>query len=467
MLEYMDYIVKAFEISTNWPATASRNGAFSHMNGSGYNSVEFEDNMTATSDNLLNFYIPNVFKFQLSNKSSPFTFNTIDITTKQSINGSFAYIYTNAENLDNIVKNTSNVNLLDIVDTYQVNNKKTRGKYSSKYQGKIKSLYYGRMYYPSSFLEAMVIKKFNPSTQVIVKWISSSNNCNIVTGYLQRSNNRTFQEFVLSSNDFLCGYKLLHHFVESPSKFNNSLYNNSQLSVGAEAWLSVSNLSPTCSSTLRYCTHSASTGRPLMLTCSLNPIFGHLSSTYSAKTTSNSTCCVKYDFNLYSMESNLSLGTEIWKNNSEFTSNKIKVQNTHIERNTSDISNKIPNSDKFTISEEYHSISNDKQKKVLNDLNATFTSSLQKIDKERSLIENFQNNMYDKNFTSVWKFSTSLREKNLRILWNGKYKDFILVAGTELLQQENKDETTSDFNKNGFPYKFVTARLGFQIQYSS
>ena len=446
MIEYMEYIVRSFQKSTNWNSFDGSNDSY--------------ENITATANSILNFQIPNEFQFQLSNKSTNFTYNTIVLSTNKVINGSLTYLYTDAENLNTLVKDTSSVNLQDVVETYKKHYKTNN---NTKHFSGSNSLYYGRMYYPNSNLEAMVIKKFNPSTQIIVKWISSFNSYNIVTAYYQRNHNRTFQELIFSSNDMLCGYRFLHNFVESPSKFNNSLYNNSSLSIGAEAWLSVSALSPTCSTTLRYCTHSTNTGRPLTLTFSLNPLFGHLSSTYSAKTSSNSTFCAKYDFNLYSIESNLSLGCEFWKQQNRYTIKEETASTGATEKNDNDT---------IAIPSQTYRNSNHKQEKVLNELTTTFSSSLQQIDKERSIIENFQHKLYDNNFDSVWKFSTSLRDKNLCILWNGKFKGFLVSAGTELLRinldnrYADTDSLKTDPSSQNF-FNFYPSKLGVQIQYST
>ncbi|EDO16127.1 hypothetical protein Kpol_1070p9 [Vanderwaltozyma polyspora DSM 70294] len=421
MIEYMNYVIKSLQSNNDY------------------------EHLTLSSRSLLNFKIPNAFKFQLSNKSTPYTYNTIDISTNKVINGSITYLYTDAKGLDKLIKDSHNINIQSIVETY---NHHCKTLNINKQNVDFKSLYYGRMYYPNSHLEGMIIKKFTTNTQVVLKWVSSFNSCNIITGYFQKYGKRNFQELIVSSNDFLCGYRFLHNFIEQPSKLNNSLYNNSYISLGGEFWLAISTLSPTCATTLRYCTHSATTGRPLTLTLSFNPLFGHLSSTYSAKTSSNSAFCVQYDFNLYSIDSNLSLGCELWKQNE-------LIQNVSQEKSKKQEIQVPPNF--------YNNNSNDaKQKRILNDLNTTFESSLKKIDKERAVIENFETDLYNKDFTSVWKFSTSLRDKNLCILWDGKFKGFLLSAGTELIRINTNNE-----NNSQSLVKFYPAKLGLQLQFST
>lgn len=465
MLDYMDYVVKAFEKQTNWSPD---------------NSYE---NITATSRSLLNFSIPQSFKFQTSNKSTNHSFNTLELNRGKKINGSLTYLYTDVEGLDSVLQGSNEIALQDATETYR-NIQPSFNKHHIPHWGLPsqndvlqfppkfipRSLYLGRLYYPSSVLEAMLIKRLSPYTQLTVKCISSTvrgSNLNYWTLSWQRYKEQNCHEWILSSNDGLCGYRFLHNVITSPSKFNNSLYNNSSLAVGAEFWLSLGSLNPGCSTSLRYCTHSANTGRPLTLTFTWNPLFGHVMSTYSAKTSANSTFTTKYDFNLYSTESNLSFGCEFWKSagSIEVASNENVINSVaaipHNEKMDQELLslNDISTETNITVQDESIKEFTDHQQKYLYDLTKTFESSLQQIDKERSIIEDFENKFNNKQFSSVWKFSTSLMNKNLKILWEGKFKGFLLSAGTELLFK--KDD-------NGIqPIINPSSKFGVKIQYSS
>ena len=493
MLPYMDQVLRAFYQSTHWSTQNS-----------------YED-ITATSRTLLDFRIPSAIHLQISNKSTPNTFNSLDFSTRSRINGSLSYLYSDAQQLENFMRNSTDIPLQDATETYRqlqpnlnfsvssgntlssdnttVDNDK-KLLHDSKFVKK--SLYYGRMYYPSSDLEAMIIKRLSPQTQFMLKGVSSfKESLNVLTCYFQRDSHRNLQEWIFSTSDLLCGYRVLHNFLTTPSKFNTSLYNNSSLSLGAEFWLGLVSLSPGCSTTLRYYTHSTNTGRPLTLTLSWNPLFGHISSTYSAKTGTNSTFCAKYDFNLYSIESNLSFGCEFWqkkhhlletnKNNNdklEPISDELVDINPNsratklLHENVPDLNlavNDIP----YTLDIPVH------KQKLLNDLTYAFSSSLRKIDEERSTIEKFDNKINSSIFTSVWKLSTSLRDKTLKLLWEGKWRGFLISAGTELVFTRGFQESLSDDEKNDnaisisatdtengnrpvFPAKF-----GIQFQYST
>lgn len=487
MLDYVDYVVRAFEQQTNW-----------------YSNNSYE-NITATSRSLLNFAIPQSIKFQTSNKSTDYTYSTLELTRGKKINGSLAYLYTDIEGLDKILRNSDTIALQDAIETYRyiqpsftMGNQKcltNTESFSSESivsnsvdttdnKFKPRSLYFGRLYYPSSVLEAMMIKRLSPYTQMTIKCISSTtrgSNLNFWTFYWQRYKRHNCQEWIFSSNDGLCGYRILHNVMTSPSKFNSSLYNNSSLAVGAELWLSLGSLNPGLSTSLRYCTHSAYTGRPLTLTFTWNPLFGHVSSTYSAKTTANSTFTTKYDFNLYSTEANLSFGCEFWRSdtttslpstpvNMNIPSNieKTKVKtgsqlelsdSNETDQEISPSNNKTSTESSIMLQDKNLMNYSSTQQQYIMDLTHTFESSLIQLDKERSIIEDFENKFNNKKYSSVWKLSTSLMDKNLKILWEGKFKGFLLSAGTELL-----------FNiqdKRIQPIINPATQFGIKIQYST
>lgn len=448
----MNHVLRSFEQSTNW------------------NSDNSYANITATSRALLDFSIPTAFEFQISGATTPYTFNTLKVSTQRIFNGSLTYLYTDAKNLDRIVQTSTQINLQDATETYKYfqlfNNHKNMLGNDQGTTLAPKSLYYGKIYYPNSNLEAMIVKRLNKYTQLTLKCISSFKDINILTCYWQRNKGRNSQELILSTNDFLCGYRCLHNFLGGPSKMNMSLYNNSSLSIGGELWLGLITLSPGCSTTLRYCTHSPNTGRPLTLTLTWNPLFGHLSSSYSAKTSSNSTFCVKYDFNLYSIESNLSFGCEFWKLSRRQTENNQEETTTVIKEDNIMYHHLLPQTS-ISAEQKSSSLKNDEKQRerLLTELATTFSTSLKKIDEEKSTIQQFAKLLNNSDFTSVWKLSTSLRDKNLKVLWEGKFKGFLLSAGTELYKTEvfdaSQNSVALDKKLSIYPTKF-----GLQLQYS-
>ncbi|KAL3231408.1 Mitochondrial distribution and morphology protein 10 [Nakaseomyces bracarensis] len=470
MLDYMDYVQKCFESGGKWERSKS------------YGEV------TRTSLNLVDFRIPDGVSLQVSNKATPYSYNSLQISTRNSVNGALSYLYTDLEAIKDIVKDTKNVSLQEVSQTYErptgpgnnIARPKPQDPGYRKFQKS--SLYYGKIYYPSSDIEALLMKRVSPTTQLVLKCFSSlKENTNIFTGYLQRDSGRNFQELILSSNDLLCGYRVAHNFLTTPSKLNSSLYNNSSLSLGAEVWLGLISLNPGCSTTVKYCTHSANTGRPLTLTLSWNPLFGHISSTYSAKTSACSTFCAKYDFNIYSIESNLTFGCEFWRRNTvpKKESPVLTAPNTAEYEKHFYISH-----DHNLLPPQYLSALKDtnirepskgkrNHEQLLNDLTHTFSTSLRKIDKEKSRIERFETSMRDSHFTNVFKMATSLRDKNLKLLWEGEYRNFLISAGTELLFPRNPSFMADTKQSQPAGSNMLSAlsiqplKFGIQFQFSS
>lgn len=447
MLDYMDYISRSFEQSTNW----------SHDNSYA--------NITATSKALLDFKIPTAFEFQVSNATTPYTFSTMRVSTRNIFNGSLTYLYTDADNLDKIVKDSGDISLQQVTETYRYfqpfYNHKALPLNGESFGRK--SLYYGRMYYPNSNLEAMVIKRLSAYTQIKLKCLSTFDEFNILTCHWQRDTGRNSQELVFSTNDLLCGYRFLHNFLGTPSKMKTSLYNNSSLSLGAELWLGLITLSPGCSTTLRYCTHAPNTGRPLTLTLSWNPIFGNISSSYSAKTSASTTFCAKYDFNLYSIDSNLSFGVELWRRGTmDERPTETQISQAFEKSDNVMYHHLLPTLSQSPSSSAQGQAKVEHEQQLLQDLTTAFSTSLKKIGREKSAIENFQNDFTNANFTSVWKISTSLRDENLKVLWEGRFKGFLISAGSEFLKSSLLSSSASSQKTPVYPAKF-----GVQLQYST
>lgn len=448
MLDYMDYVQQQFEKCTSW------------------NDDNSYENITRTSENILNFDIPVALKLQVSNKSTPYSYNTMELGNNRFINGSLTYLYTNSEDVGTSIKGSPSVPLQEMIQSFRYiepyYHRYNAGKSKSVPRSPI-SLVYGRMYYPSSILEAMYIRRFPNSFQFILKCLSSKAGPSVLTFYAQKNTGANCQELIFSTNEALMGYRFVHNFISTGSKSNLSLYNNSSLSIGSEIWCALLNPSPGCSTTLRYCTHATNTGKPLIFTLSLNPLFGHVSSTYSIKTNENLTFCTKYDFNLYSIQSNLSLGVELWKSSktsheASLTTQQMTDDWGHMSRNNTPMYHHL-----LTKSEN----SSQSSQKLLKDLNLTFQSSLQKINKERNIIENFNNSYKQADFTQVFKISTSLRDMNMRILWEGRIKGFLISAGVELTQPPEISINGLDSLEHQSWSLVRPSKFGVQLQYST
>ena len=63
---------------------------------------------------------------------------------------------------------------------------------------------------------------------------------------------------------------------------------------------------------MRFATLPSYHGRPTTMTITVSPLVGHLSSTYALSAPGQATLCSKLDFNIFSYESDLTIGGEIW-----------------------------------------------------------------------------------------------------------------------------------------------------------
>ena len=86
-----------------------------------------------------------------------------------------------------------------------------------------------------------------------------------------------------------------------------------RLSAGGEIYYGLLNKSGGISTGLRYATLPSYAGFPHTMTLTLNPLMGNLSSTYSVLASPLLALSSRFDFNVYSYESELQVGTELWR----------------------------------------------------------------------------------------------------------------------------------------------------------
>ncbi|KAH3675132.1 hypothetical protein WICMUC_002788 [Wickerhamomyces mucosus] len=391
MREFMDSVLRSFYKSTGWKED------------------NFYENVVSTSED---FPIPTDLKFNIASKSTDYTATSLVVSNSGVINGSIAYLYSSSPLKD--LLGTADISLQEAIASYKVIRPPsiTNGQTDLNKEFQSQSLYYGRMYFPGSALEAMVIKRISQSSQLLVKCVSSDKlkNNGTMTFYFQQDSGRFAREFIYSTNESLFGLRCLYNFSQGAERLNTALYNNSSLSLGCELWYGVLNMSPGVSTSMRYSTQSTATGQPLTMTLALNPLLGHISSTYSVKTSANSTFSSRYDFNLFSYDSDLAFGCELWKYKSNDISLPIRKVNPVL----------VPHSKHSSY--------------------------------DQSVLEAFESLVKDTDFSSVIKLSTGINDRNLKLAWEGKYKDFLISSGVDIRFKSQVPEVQT---------------CGLQIQYRS
>ena len=201
---------------------------------------------------------------------------------------------------------------------------------------------YGRLYLPRSTLEALYLRRISPTRQLKVSYVSDSSlpHGGNILALLQTDVGRYSTECLYSTDSALFGVRGLYNFGAFPSidpsskpatytsetggtSSGHSLGDGSirldarpphgQFSAGAELYYGALNASGGLSTGFRFSTLPAHTGFPYTMTLTLNPLMGNLSSTYAVKAGENVALCSRFDFNVYSYESELQMGCEIWR----------------------------------------------------------------------------------------------------------------------------------------------------------
>lgn len=448
----MEYLRKCFSKTTCW------------------NEDNIYSNILATSNALLDFQIPKGGKLEVSSQATPNLASSMSLLNHQSVNGSLAYLYLSVGLIS--ATGTKDISLQDAIAGFRIIEPHATPSNGTSSTGNFKkaSLLYGRMYFPGSALEAMMIKRLLLRYQLLIKCISNPHlprNGTMVI-YLQENAPRFSREYIYSTNEALLGFRCLYNFGTSTrNQMLASLpkFDNSVVSVGAEVWYAAISMSPGLSTAFRYSTRSTSTGKPLTMTLSCNPILGHVSSTYNVKTSVSSTVCSKYDFNWFSYASNLSIGFELFnftKTPSVFSNNNTR-QGSSIHHDTLAPISSSDNDYLDIMGNNNITMTNSQKVRFVNPIEHTNDHFLINPEILRNVSSNdpggkevisaFQKLVKKSSFSSVVKGSTSLSDRVLKLLWVGRYKDFLVSAGVKL--KLNATTHAPQFDRFGINFAYA------------
>ena len=195
------------------------------------------------------------------------------------------------------------------------------------------------MYLPRTTLEALYLRRINPKTQLKISCVSDSRlpNGGTILAHLQHDAAKHNTEYIYSTDSALFGVRGLYNFGPDPypthalseasadstiSTANEAAalataqthgQPQGRFSAGGEIYYGLLNKSGGISTGLRFATLPSYTGFPYTMTLTLNPLMGNLSSTYSVLASPILTLSSRFDFNVYSYESELQMGTELWR----------------------------------------------------------------------------------------------------------------------------------------------------------
>ena len=286
----------------------------------------------------------------MSSLSSPNFATSYTLGSIGLVDGSLSYLYSSLPLL-NLASKSNAINLSRLVLGYrQLQELRSQDEpwwwgeiwHQGKRVDKREALLYGRLYLPRSTLEALYLRRLSPRTQLRVSCVSDSRlpNGGTILAHLQHDATRHNTEYIYSTDSALFGVRGLYNFGQDPptppsaeqspdpvtstanqaatlTVAQSSSQPHGRLSAGGEIYYGLLNKSGGVSTGLRFATLPSHTGFPYTMTVTLNPLMGSLSSTYSVLASPLLALSSRFDFNVYSYESDIQLGAEIWRRKTE------------------------------------------------------------------------------------------------------------------------------------------------------
>ncbi|KAI0034062.1 mitochondrial distribution and morphology protein 10 [Vararia minispora EC-137] len=338
----------------------------SYYKATGWNEDNLYSNLTRSSNAILDFTVPRGLHFSISKSPNALFRTTYSMNALPSLNGSVGYIFTSCD-LD--IKNSGDVRFKDMVERFRIFDQphKAVGNEEIWLAGKRIDtrdyLLYGRLYVPTGRLDALYSTRFAANIQALVAAISdpradyaqatgraATSPSNVMLS-LQHDTGRTCTEYTYSAEDMMVGVRLLHNFgrlgapstpastdaarrpkrIDEEDAMEGGL--KGRISAGAEIYFSAKEKSAGVSTGIRFTTlpdatppsfklplespASPSTPPPFSqppttITALFNPMLGHISGAYAAQVSRDLSLGSRFDFNVYSYESEWTMGAEWW-----------------------------------------------------------------------------------------------------------------------------------------------------------
>ncbi|KAJ2902641.1 mitochondrial protein [Zalerion maritima] len=190
------------------------------------------------------------------------------------------------------------------------------------------SMMYGRMYLPDSQLEGLVLRRITPTVQGQIRAVSQDaiKNGGTVLGLLQYDTGKFGVEGLASTDGGVLGLRGLYNFggdSSGPRMFSDKSNENGgrnlgdriygRSSVGGEIYYGTLNKSGGVSVGARFSTLPTNLGFPLTATATCNPLMGNVSWTYAVSAGPNASIASRFDWNVFSYESEWVIGVELWR----------------------------------------------------------------------------------------------------------------------------------------------------------
>ncbi|KAL1975920.1 hypothetical protein VTN31DRAFT_4312 [Thermomyces dupontii] len=332
----MEYIQLAFAEATSW----NRDNSYSAL--------------TATAESLLDFPVPERLQFHLSSLSTPHFATAYTLGTVGLIDGSISYLFSTVP-LDDTPSQSGRIPLRSLVHGYRqirapVPPSRTWGwdaledptqvippnvDDGTERQRKATLLHATLHLPPPTTLNALFLRRISSTTQLTLALTStrgpshspprkSSAPHAALLAQLSYDTGRFCNEYLFSTDSALFGWRGLWNFgLDSTPGTRSNDGKVSLLSAGAEAYYSPLSSVVGFSTGLKFTTLPAATrprantgpmsSFPYTLTLTLTPLMGSLSTTYSLRASPNLAFSSRFGFNVYSWESEMVAGCEIWR----------------------------------------------------------------------------------------------------------------------------------------------------------
>ncbi|EIW67655.1 hypothetical protein TREMEDRAFT_33247 [Tremella mesenterica DSM 1558] len=344
----------------------------SYYQAIGWNQDNTYSNLTRSSADKRDFQIPQSLVLQLANNPTPIFFTSYSLDALPQLNGAISYI-TTSEAIQGIGPSKS-VPFRDVVERFRIYPppKKPLPKDEIWLGGRrIEGrdyLLYSRLHLPTLHLSGLAVTRLTPTLQAHLAFLSqpqprttrptSPNNPyshsqsrqpsevsnpvpappgNVLLS-LQHDTGRYSGEYTYSAQDGMFGLRGLYNFgwkgdgedEEERSKEKDKRIDEEEMmegglrgrfSAGGEVYFSAKQRSFGISTGVRFTTippilpiplHSPPPSPPTTLTLLYNPLIGFISSAYSAQISPTVAVSSRFGVNVYSYESDLSIGGEWW-----------------------------------------------------------------------------------------------------------------------------------------------------------
>ncbi|KAL1921534.1 uncharacterized protein VTP21DRAFT_11250 [Calcarisporiella thermophila] len=306
-----------------------------YLRASGWNEENQYSNLCVVPRELLDFTIPYGLSFRIAKSPTSLLKSAFSIHALPVLNGSIGYLFTSLPlNLETGAPHLRETDRFRIfAPPSKQNNLEEIQRTDNDY------LIYGRMFLPTGTLETLYTRRISPQSRYFITAISNPRpkEPSYLTTQLQYDNGKYCSELFFSTDAYLFGLRGLYNFgkgntprphlgddasktheamqvnTESESSHESENRGGGQWSAGGELYFAAKDKSGGLSLGVRYCTRPLQTNSPpITATFTLNPIVGYLSTTYSAEVSDRLALCSRFDFNVYSYESDLVMGME-WR----------------------------------------------------------------------------------------------------------------------------------------------------------